>query len=392
MKILIAHNRYQQPGGEDTVFAAETALLRRRGHEVVEYVEDNDRIDGMKPWNVAVDTIWSRAAYRNLRELLHTHRPDMAHFHNTFPLISPSAYAACRAESVPVVQTLHNYRLICPNAYLFRDGRPCEDCLRHASPIPGVVHACYRNSRPQTAVVATMLTAHRLKRTWVRDVDQYITLTEFARSRFIAGGLPEERLAIKPNFLQDDPGPGMHEGGFFLFVGRLDTNKGIQTLIDAWKNVSPGTELHIIGDGDLSNYVVNAAKTNSLIRFLGRMTRDKVIAKMRDARALISPSLAYETFGMSIIEAFACGLPVIASDLGAAAEIVKNGQTGLLFRPRDSTDLAVQVGRILGDTGLTRTLGAQARHEYLDNYTADRNYNLLMEIYDQARERARQTL
>src|SRR3954452_18720116 len=197
MKILVVHNFYQQPGGEDRCLEAEVAMLRAHGDEVIQYTADNDPIDGMNRLKAAARTVWSRPAARELRDLIREHRPAVAHFHNTFPLISPAAYYACRAERVPVVQTLHNFRLLCPNALFFRDGKVCEDCLGKAVPWPGVVHGCYRGSRTATAAVAAMITPHRALGTWREMVDVYIPLTEASRQKFIAGGLPANKLVVK---------------------------------------------------------------------------------------------------------------------------------------------------------------------------------------------------
>src|SRR5436190_17345829 len=198
MKVLVAHNYYQQAGGEDQCFAAEVDLLRANGQEVIEYRADNHAIDGMSRLSVAARTIWNRKTYREVRALIRDHRPQVAHFHNTFPLISPAAYYAARAERVGVIQTLHNFRLLCPNALFFRDGRVCEDCLGKSVPWPGVVHKCYRDSRSASAAVTTLLTVHRVLGTWHQAVDTYIALTETSRRKFVEGGLPVDKVVVKP--------------------------------------------------------------------------------------------------------------------------------------------------------------------------------------------------
>src|SRR5438132_7136589 len=205
MKILIVHNFYKQSGGEDQCVAAEVALLQAHGHEVIPYNVHYDAIDTLGRLEVASRTIWSRAAYHEIRELIRAHRPQIAHFHNTFPLISPAAYYAARAEGVGVVQTLHNFRLLCPNALFFRNGRVCEQCLGRSIPWPGIVHKCYRGSRVASAAAATMAAVHRMLSTWREAVDVYIALTQFSRQKFIAGGLPPQKLVVKPNFVYPDP-------------------------------------------------------------------------------------------------------------------------------------------------------------------------------------------
>lgn len=387
MRVLLVHNHYQNAGGEDAVFAAEGALLRRHGHEVVEYVDDNHRIDGANRLKLAADTIWSRDAHARLRALIRDRRPQVAHFHNTFPLISPAAYAACKAEGVAVVQTLHNYRLICPAANLFRDGRVCEECLGRTAPWPGVRHACYRGSRAQTAVAAAMLTTHRLRRTWGRDVDRYIALTEFSRQKLIAGGLPPEKCVVKPNFIEHDPGMKTAEGDYFLFIGRLTVDKGVPTLLEAWRSGHPPAPLHIAGDGPLAVAVADVADCPHIC-YLGQVPRSTVLAQMRGARALLFPSQWYESFPVTIVEAMACGLPVIAARHGAMAEIIDDGRTGLLITPGDADDLAAKIAWASAHPNEMRGLGTEARREYEATYTAERNHGLLMDIYAQAMRHA----
>jgi glycosyltransferase involved in cell wall biosynthesis len=380
--VLLAHNRYQRPGGEDAVFEAETALLRAHGHQVSHYIEDNSEIAYLNRPSVAVGTIWSRRAARRLRRLLAENKPQVVHFHNTFPLISPAAYVACREAGVPVVQTLHNYRLICPNGLLFRDGHPCEDCIpRVAAAWPGVLHACYRNSRSQSAVVAAMLAVHRLRRTWSRDVSLYIALTDFARNKFIAGGLPAAKIVVKPNFVSPDPGSEPVEKEGFLFVGRLTEEKGIRTLLRAWTRWDSPIPLRIIGSGPLEDLVRSAAGASDRISYLGQLERAAVFQQMRSAHALVFPSEWYEALPVTLLEAFACGLPVIAADLGAAREIVRHGQTGLLFPAGDDDGLEQQLswaGRHLDALG---TMGAAARQGYEAKYTGESNYDRLLQIY-----------
>jgi glycosyltransferase involved in cell wall biosynthesis len=389
VRVLLVHNRYKRPGGEDVVFEAEAALLRAHGHQVSEYVEDNSEIGYLNRPRVAVDTIWSRRAGRRLRSLLAEHTPDLVHFHNTFPLVSPAAYVTCRRAGVPVVQTLHNYRLICPNALLFRDGHPCEDCVtRVAAAWPGILHACYRSSRPQTAVVAAMLTVHRVRRTWSRDVTIYIALTNFAREKFIAGGLPAAKLLVKPNFVAPDPGMAPAQKGCFLFVGRLTEEKGIRTLLRTWTRGNVRVPLRIVGAGPLEGLVREAADGSEFISYLGPLERAAVFQHMRSAHALVFPSEWYEALPVTILEAFACGLPVIAADRGAAGEIVRHGHTGLHFSPGDDHALEAQLSWAGRNPDALRSMGLAARQEYEAKYTAESNYSRLLEIYRLAIQKA----
>jgi len=389
MKILVVHNFYQQPGGEDTVFEAEKALLERHGHEVITFVEDNARLEGVNPLKVAANAIWSREAQRNIRKLIEQTRPDVVHFHNTFLRISPSAYYTVKEFGLPVVQTLHNYRLICPGSLIMRDGKVCEDCLRKIVSWPGVMHGCWRNSRSGTMVVAAMLTFHNILKTWENKVDVYIALTEFARKKFVQGGLPEEKIVVKPNFVHPDPGDGEHKGNFALFVGRLSAEKGIRTMLSAWRLLK-NVPLKVVGDGPLMVEVKELIERERLgIEVLGRRPREEVFSLMRQASFLLFPSEWYEGFPMTIAEAFACGLPVLASRLGAMAELVEDGRTGLLFELGNPDDLAEKVEWALTHPEEMKRMGKEARKEFEEKYTAEKNYKMLMEIYQLAIERAK---
>src|SRR6266498_3230747 len=384
MNILVAHNYYKEPGGEDESTAAEVAMLKAHGHNVVQYSLDNDAIDAMNPLEAASRTIWNRAAFRDLRELFRRHRPQIVHFHNTFPLISPAAYYAARAENVPVVQTLHNFRLLCGNALLFRNAEVCEDCIGKSITWPGIVHKCYRDSFAATNAVTAMLGEHRAMGTWRRAVDVYIALTEFARQKLVEGGLPAAKIAVKPNFLDSDPEAGKGSGGYGLFVGRLSPEKGIETLIEAWQNLGGSVPLKVVGDGPLAAVVQEVAARDATIQWLGRLPSEAVYELLGEAAFLVLPSRCYETFGRVIIEAYAKGTPVVASKLGAMAELVEHGRTGLHFRPGDPADLAEKVRRILANPVELMRMRQAARQEFTERFTADSNYDTLMTIYQRA--------
>jgi glycosyltransferase involved in cell wall biosynthesis len=384
MKFLLCHNYYQQPGGEDQSFAAEARLLESRGHDVVRLTRHNDAIEQMSGLGVAARTLWNRQVYAEVRALIRRERPHLMHCTNTFPLISPAVYYAARAEGVPVVQSLRNYRLLCPNAQFLRDGRVCEDCLGRSVPWPGVLHGCYRGCGA-SAVVAALNAGHRLLGTWTRAVDHYFTLTEFARRKFIEGGLSADRIAVKPNFIDPDPGLGRGQGGYAVFVGRLSTEKGVETLLAAWRQLRRPVPLKVIGDGPLAELVQAAARADQRIEWLGRRSPDDILQQVGEAACLVMPSIWYETFGRTIIEAYSRGTPVVASRLGALAELVEDGRTGLLFRPGDAADLAAAVERVLAEPAGMRQA---ARSEYEAKYTAAINYRQLMAIYVRAMERS----
>ena len=382
MNILVVHNAYQQSGGEDVVFQNEMELLRRSGNEVRDYRDDNRRINGMNFLRLGTETIWSESSRKRLSNVLREWHPDLAHFHNTFPLISPSAYSACRDFGVPVVQTLHNYRLLCPAATLFRDGHTCEECVAQSLWM-SVRYGCYRHSRPATATVAAMLAIHRRKNTWLTMVDCFIALTEFSRNKFIDAGFPEQKLAVKPNFLLPDPGERSGAGGYALFLGRLSPEKGLNTLLSAWEKLSRQHTLRILGNGPLQAELQRLVSANELsnVQMFGAMPHDEAIKVIREARVLILPSVWYECFPMTLVESFACGVPVIASRLGAMAEIVDDGRTGLHFTAGDADDLAAKVEWAWNHPEEMARMGCAARAEYEAKYTAERNYAKLLEIY-----------
>jgi glycosyltransferase involved in cell wall biosynthesis len=391
MKILVAHNAYQQRGGEDIVVAAEPALLRARGHEVVSYRRSNDDLKSRNEIGalaVAAETLWSFSSLAALREILKTERPDVAHFHNTFPLISPSAYYACAEAGVPVVQTLHNYRLLCPGATFLRDGKVCEECLGRAVPWPGVVHGCYRGSRPATLATAAMLSVHRAMGTWRNKVNLYVALTEFARKKFIEGGLPADRIVVKSNFIANRPARQAIGGDYALFAGRLSDEKGPQLLPVAWQALRTKTPLRVVGDGPLLKPLcedVERHGLSSLIELMGRRTADEVASAIAGARFLVMPSIWYEGFPMTVVEAYACGVPVIASRIGSLGEIVQDGLTGLHFNPGDAMDFAAKVEWAWTHPKEMDEMGRAARREYEAKYTAEQNYEVLMRIYEIAR-------
>ena len=364
-------------------------MLRSNGHEVIEYIDENERISDFGSLGLAASTLWSRSTFHRLLTLLSQERPDIAHFHNTFPLISPAAYYACHRTMVPVVQTLHNYRLICPNALFLRNGKPCELCLGRTPPWPGVLHACYRRSRVSTAVVASMLTFHRIMRTWSRKVDAFVALTNFARDAFLRAGFSEAQVHVKPNFFHPDVGPGDGAEGAVLFVGRLSEDKGLDTLLETWRGHPMNRPLKIVGDGPMAHRIASSAGGPHGIHWLGRRSRAEVVELMKRSALLVVPSLAYEGFPLAIAEAFCAGLPIVASGHGALAEIVRDGHVGLHFRAGDPSDLAAKVNGLLDRPEDLRRMRRASRSEYELKYTAGLNYHQLIRIYEQADTRFR---
>jgi glycosyltransferase involved in cell wall biosynthesis len=384
MRVLVAHNHYREPGGEDAVFEAEVALLRERGHTVVTVEEDNRQIREAFRVPLSGVGIWSRGARLRILRVIDETRPDVAHFHNTHARLTPSVYYACAERGVPVVQTLHNYRLICPAATLYRSGDVCELCVGRAVPLPGIRYACYRGSRIQSAMVAAMLGYHGYRGTWAGKVTAYVALTEFARAQFIEGGLPPRRIFVKPNFVHPDPGPKNSDGEFALFVGRLSPEKGVETILEAARRLGDQVPLWIVGDGPMSMRVSQASQRIGNVRVLGYQSRARVVELMKRARFLVFPSGWYEGFPMVIAEAFACGLPVVAVGLGAAAEIVGHGDTGLLSEPRSVDGFAQRMSWAWQHPEECARMGRAARLRFETLYTPERNYEILLSIYQVA--------
>ncbi len=383
LNIISVHNRYLQAGGEDQVFESEARLLREQGHQVTQIEEQNAYPDSVtKKIGMAVDCVWSRRWNHEFRALLKKSRPDVVHVHNFFPRFSPSIYYACRRESVPVVQTLHNFRLLCAGAELYRDGKVCEECLDHGV-LRGVRYGCYQGSRVGTAVLTIMVGVHRSLRTWTNMVDCYIALTDFSRQKMISGGLPAERIRVKPNFVMPDPGAKTGPGEYGLFVGRLVNSKGILAMLEAWKTLS-NVPLQIIGDGPCRTQVEEAIKSGSVpaVTYRGRLPRADTLAAMKNARFLIFPSEWYEGFPVTIAESFACGVPVVCTRLGAMQEIVSDGVTGLHFQVGDLEDFRRKAEWAWTHPGEMNVMGRRARQEFERKYTAGRNIAMLEEAYE----------
>ncbi len=378
MRILVAHNAYHYRGGEDTVVDAEVALLRRRGHEVCPYRRDNAELEHISRLKAGLSTLWSQQTVADIRRLHARFKPQLIHAHNTFPLISPSLYAVARELRLPVVQTLHNFRLICPQAMLLRDGHSCTDCVGRV-PWRGVVRRCYRHSFAQTAATAAMISVHRVAGTWRRDVQRYIVVSHACRALLAIGGLPMEKMTIKPNFVESPDAPDWTERSGGLFIGRLSQEKGIAALAEALTQV-PGLTIDVFGDGPMREMV---ERTPGL-RYRGFQPPEVLRERVRRAAYVLVPSTGIESFGLVAIEAFACGTPVIASAQGGLREIVTHGHNGLLVPPGDAGALANALRHAESHADDMLRMGVNAYQSYLARYTPERNYEMLMQIYHEA--------
>jgi len=385
VKVLLIHNRYRTsaPSGEDGAVLNERSMLQKRGVEVSMFDRCNDDIDDstlLAKSATALNTIWSRRSRNELRELIRTERPDIAHVHNTFSMLSPSIYGACKAEGLPVVQTLHNFRFFCPSALFLRDGKPCEDCVERGL-FQSVRHRCYRNSVAATATLATMLAVHRTLGTYTDGIDRYIALTEFARRKFIKGGIDAAKLVVKPNFVQDPPAVGPGGGGYALFVGRLLEGKGTHTLLRAWREL-PSFRLKIVGDGALRRPLEEMARRENLnVEFAGRLDRGAVLEVLARADILVIPSEWYEGFPMVVAESYACGTPILASRIGSLDELIQEGVTGAKFPAGDASSLASALRRMLADPVKLRRMRAAARAFFDEALTEEQNFKQLMRVY-----------
>jgi glycosyltransferase involved in cell wall biosynthesis len=378
MKVLQVHNTYLLSGGEDTVVEAERRLLIDHGHDVVVYKVNNDTIEGLSG---KLKTAW-RAPYsvdslKKFVQVVKESAPDIVHVHNFFPLITPSIYDACQEFGIPVVQTLHNFRLICPGALLMRDGKACDLCLK-GSAYQAVLYRCYRNSLMGSLAVARMVEFHRKRGTWHTKVDCFIALTDFARDQFVQAGFPADKIKVKPNFVAAPAvtARGRERSGA-LFVGRLSEEKGVRLLIEAWRHID--TPLRIAGDGPLLEWVSQFKSPQ--VTVLGKITADEVRTEMQQAAFLVFPSLCYEGFPLVIAEAFSLALPVIASRFGSMAEIVSDGHNGLHFTAGDADDFIRCITWAVENPDQLERLGGNSRRTYQEKYCADINYRQLLDIY-----------
>lgn len=389
MRVLLVHNRYQVRGGEDTAVDLECEMLSGAGFTVGLFEASNDEIAGASQMiKTALQVPYSFSARKLLSARIRAFRPDLVHVHNFFPALSPSIYDACRAARVPVVQTLHNYRLVCANALLFRDGRSCTECLGRTLLLPAIRHGCYRGSKAGSAAVAAMIGIHRVRRTWTDRVQRFIVLTQFARDLFAKyAHIPAEKIAVKPNSAPD-PGVGTGAGGYALYIGRLSPEKGIETLLAAaTEGEGLGMPLKIAGNGPLQAKV-EAQCIPGKIEYAGLQDPAGVRRMMLEARMLVIPSLWFEGLPMVVPEAFGAGLPIVASRLGALETLIEDGGNGLLAEPGDAASIAIAVRRIAGDRNFEQELRRRARATYEAVYHPAANLRRLKEIYEQAVETA----
>ncbi len=391
LRILQVHNEYYKGvGGEDTVVALELDMLRKHGHDVEQLIVSTSVLQNASPVKLAaagLSTPWSSAGYRLVQDAITKFRPDLIHAHNTFPLLSPSIYWASRAMDTPVVQTLHNYRLVCANGLISRDDMPCEKCIGHL-PLAALRYRCYKDSFLATAPLAAMQVTHRLLGTFERKVDAYISLTRFAKQKMVEAGLPAAKIFVKPNFIPPPPhkdrsAPSRRR---CVFIGKVIRYKGLDLLLEAWSRIDPGgRQLIIIGEGPEKSELQKQYPASDRIAWLGWRDREEALAILAESDFQIIPSRVVEGLPMVLIEALALGTPTIAPDHGAFPELVNEGRDGYLFEPRDVSSLTEALRRAisLDDSGW-KQMSARCVKNYSENYTEEANYRMLMGIYNQA--------
>lgn len=381
--VLMAHNYYQVPGGEDTVFHNEVKMLERNGYKVTKYTRHNDEIkDGMiSKLKLGIDTIFSFKTYKEVKKLIDENDIDVVHVHNTLPLISPSIYYAARAKKVPVVQTIHNFRLLCPGATFTRNGEICEDCISKGLE-QSLKHRCYRNSLSQTFIMYAMLKFHRIIGTYNKV--NYITLTEFNKHKLSSLVKDKNDIYVKPNFVEKREQGKRKLEDYFVYMGRLDDIKGINFLVESWKYIDKNIQLYIMGTGqeyeNIKSYV-NKYKLNN-VNILGFTKREIAFEIIKNSRATVVPSKCYEGFPMTIAESFSLGVPVIGSKIGNIESIIDDGENGLLFEKNNKESLKYVINKVFYDKELNINLGKNAYKVFKDKYTDEKNYRNIEKIYN----------
>lgn len=395
MRVMMVHNFYgtESPSGENVSYLAERDLLERRGVEVVEFVRHSDSIRSRGSLGTVIGgtlTPWNMSTASEIRALAKSTLPDVVHVHNTFPLISPAIFWSLRNLPCANVLTLHNYRLFCAAGMPMRGGKICTECLDSRSVIPGLRHACYRGSAVATAPLAVSISLHRRMGTWNKCVDAFIALTNYQREVVIKAGLPGDRVHVKPHFYPGTPSAMAWSArdDRAVFVGRLSAEKGYASLLEAWRLLgesAPG--LDIIGEGPDRAILETEIKVNRMgqVRLLGQLSFNETQERIARSRLLLVPSTWFEGFPMVIREAFAYGVPVAASRIGALMELVEDGVNGALFRPNAADEIAGLIRRLWGDPTALEQMSAQARQSYLRAYTEDANGEILQAVYDAAR-------
>ncbi|MDO1450148.1 glycosyltransferase family 4 protein [Rhodocytophaga aerolata] len=391
MKILFIHNTYQQRGGEDVIFENESELMESHGHSVERLLFDNHQIKtGLDKFLTGVKSLYNFESAKIVEAVIKNFSPDLIHVHNLFPIASPSILYVADKYKIPVVLSIHNYRLICPSATLLHTGKIYEKSIHSIFPLDAIVKGVYRGSKIQTASAVLMTGTHKLLGTWKNKVTRYIVMSQFAKNKFLDSSLnvAEEKWSIKPNFSPDMGVGDTARENSFLFIGRLTAEKGIETLLEAARIT--GFNLEILGDGPMREVVENYASQHQNIVYAGFKQKQEIIQALKKCKALLFPSVWYEGFPMTILEAFSVGTPVISSKLGAMVEMIEDQGNGLHVKPGDVEDLVEKMRLLTTQPDLARILGKNARCTYEDKYAPEKNYEQLLAIYLQVIEAKKQ--
>ncbi len=385
MRILIVHNQYQQSGGEDSVVKAEFNILKNAGEDVYLYERSNKEFNDtfwIKKLKLLYDMKWSHKSYQDMRAILKKIHPDVVHFHNIFFILTPSVYQACKDEGVPVVQSLHNFRLLCSNALFFRNNKICEECIEKKDLNRGIVHKCYRNSRVLTTVIVRMLKFHWRRRTRQTIVDHFILASAFGRQKYIAAGIPKDQISIKPNVVYPDTLKQNQDEGYALYIGRLSSEKGVSILLEAWKAIDY-IPLKIAGDGPLASELKEYVRIHGItnVEFLGFISEEQYKICMSGAKFLVIPSICYENFPCVVVEAYSYGIPIVASNIGSLPEVVEDRVTGVIFGAGDTHDLTRKIEWIAKNEEGLKGIRKNILQQYEQRYSSRRIHEILMTIY-----------
>ncbi|MGI9600841.1 MAG: glycosyltransferase family 4 protein [Acidimicrobiales bacterium] len=386
-KVLQVHNRPRQPGGADRMVDQERDVLVEHGHQVEQWLLNSQSLNGVR---AGLAAIWNPSARRSLRRAVHAFEPDVVHLHTPFPFLSASIFEAF--DDLPVVHTVHSYRWSCIAGTHYRDGETCDDCVGRRLPTPAARHRCYQDSLIPSLAMATGLTVHRAKGSLDR-IDRVVTFSPSTAEQLVRTAVAPEKIAIVANFVEDPGPPTDHDDGYALFLGRLTPEKGIVTLVQAWTQHrrSDGLRLTIVGDGPLGSWVRSIASHHNEIEFLGWRDREYVGDLLRRASCLVFPSEWYEGMPLSILEAFACGVPVLVSDVGNYWRMVEPGQTGHVFRSQDPADLAHLVDDLATNPEVLTKMRVQCRDAYEARHTPAIGYQRLYDLYCSVVDERRQS-
>lgn len=395
MRILIVHNAYQKKGGEDFVVKSEAELLRTHGHEVQELLYDNDELKGgLAKVRLSLSLFYNQTSAQLLEEAIEGFNPDIIHVHNIFYIASPSVFYVAKRKGIPVVMTLHNYRLICSGALLLRSGQTCELCIKKTFPMAGIKHKCHKESRFQTLHLTLMTSIHKMLGTWKNKIDTFVVLTEFVKEKVSNSSLalPKDKIVVKPNFV-DDLGfsPADQRGEYFLYVGRLSHEKGIQILLQAIEKY-PHLKVEIIGDGPMRPQVEALQAKYPGVKFWGFQNKDFIKERLTGALALVFPSINYEGMPLTVLEAYATGTPVISSDIGNINLLIDNGVNGLHFRTGDPQSMGERMTEFSKNRGQYLHFYENARSTYEQKYSPDAGYQALIKLYGHVLQKKGKTI